>query len=414
MWKALIAGALAAAIAFAAPRPETNELRSAGNGPDFRAQFGQRLSTDEDSLRLMVIVSIPYDNLVFLRTDSGFSASFELVSTLLREKGGLVGERIRDVRVEALTYAETNSRTQNAVHSEEFLVSPGDYKVRVTLTDATETSRKSRWEDTISLATSDPALRLSDIYWIQEDTSVTAFGAPRLVESFYSTENSAHACVQLFTSGPDSIRLTWSVTEENGDTSGTDVRWVAPLKEVQTINYVLRISELPGQAYTLNMVAEGNDRREERSRKFAVRLPGVPSSITNLTDAIRQLKYIATSDEYKRLRQAEPRDRERLFRDFWKQRDPSPNSEQNELMDEYYHRVQYATENFGTNREGWETDRGRIYVTYGPPSDIERHPFEASSRPYEIWYYNDLAKRFVFVDYTGFGDYTLASPEWGY
>jgi hypothetical protein len=80
-------------------------------------------------------------------------------------------------------------------------------------------------------------------------------------------------------------------------------------------------------------------------------------------------------------------------------------------MDEYYLRVEYANENFSTNRDGWETDRGRIYVLYGEPTDIERHPFEINSKPYEVWYYDHLNRRFVFVDYTGFGDYELTWPE---
>jgi hypothetical protein len=83
-------------------------------------------------------------------------------------------------------------------------------------------------------------------------------------------------------------------------------------------------------------------------------------------------------------------------------------------MESYYGRVQYANEHFRTNHEGWDTDRGHIYILYGEPTDIERHPFEAGSYPYEVWYYSQLAKRFMFVDYTGFGDYSLVTPEWGY
>jgi GWxTD domain-containing protein len=414
MWKAILAGTLAALVAFAAEKKEGNDLRSTGNGPGFRAQIGQRLSANEDSLLLFVAVSVPYDNLVFLRTDSGFSASFELVTTLLQDGQGLVGERIRNIHVETAAYAETNSRTKNAVHAEDFLAAPGSYTIRVTMTDQTDIHHKAKWEGKITLAQTDPLLRVSDIYWVQEDTNLAQLGVPRLVESFYSSEDSAHARVQLFSKGTDPIRLQWSVLTDAGDTVRTDVSFLPTSADVNTANYVLYFHDLTAQNYVLSLDAEGNGRREVRSRKFSIRLPGVPASITDLGQAIRQLKYVATTEENKRLRQADPSDRERLFREFWQRRDPTPKTEQNELMDEYYLRVQYANENFSTNREGWETDRGRIYVIYGPPTDIERHPFEADSRPYEIWYYSQIARRFVFVDYTGFGDYTLASPEWGY
>ena len=414
MWKAIVACALAAVVVVAAPKKDANDMRSTGNGPEFRAQIGQRLSSDEDSLRLYVAVSVPYDNLVFLRSDTGFAASFELVITLSYDTAGLVTERIRNIRVETLTYVETNSRVKNAVQTDEFLVAPGDYSIRVTMTDQTETSRKSKWENKISLSQSDPLLRVSDIFWLQEDTALAMLGVPRLVESFYSSEISAHARAQLYSSGAQPIHLIWSVLDEAGEPAATDTQHAQPSPNVQTADYNVMFKDLTAQTYTLKLEADGNGRREVRERRFAVRLPGVPASITNLSDAIRQLKYISTGDENKKLRQAAPRDREQLFRDFWKRRDPSPNTEQNELLDEYYLRIQYANENFATNREGWETDRGRIYVIYGQPTDVERHPFEADSRPYEIWYYSQLAKRFVFVDYTGFGDYTLTSPEWGY
>lgn len=415
MWKLFVACTLAALTAFAQDdSKKKEESRAEGRGPQFRAQIGQRLSTHEDSLRLFVAVSVPYDNLIFLRADTGFVAIFELVTTVYRDGDGLVTERIGNVRVSSLTYAETNSRTQNAIHADEFLVAPGNYTIKVTMTNESEPKRKSKWEGKISLVASDPALRVSDIFWLQEDTALASLGMPRIVEYFYSSEDSAHARVQLFSNGTQPIRLFWLVVSEKGDTLQSDRREVKPADDVHTSDYAVRVEDLIPQSYDLRLIAEGNGKREERSRRFGVRIPGVPPSITNLEQAIRQLKYIATSEENKRLRQAIPRERQQAFRDFWKQRDPTPKTEQNELMDEYYLRVQFANENFATNREGWETDRGRIYIIYGPPTDIERHPFEPDRRPYEIWYYSHIARRFVFVDYTGFGDYTLAGPEWGY
>ena len=83
MWKALVTSTLAALIAFAADKPaEKNGLRSEGDGPEFRAQIGQRLSSEVDSLRLFVAVSVPYDHLIFLRSDTGFAATFDLVTSV--------------------------------------------------------------------------------------------------------------------------------------------------------------------------------------------------------------------------------------------------------------------------------------------------------------------------------------------
>ncbi len=60
-------------------------------------------------------------------------------------------------------------------------------------------------------------------------------------------------------------------------------------------------------------------------------------------------------------------------------------------------------------KEGWKTDRGRVYIMYGEPNEIERYPNQTQTRPYEIWSYYDLegGVRFVFGDITGFADYQL-------
>jgi hypothetical protein len=81
-------------------------------------------------------------------------------------------------------------------------------------------------------------------------------------------------------------------------------------------------------------------------------------------------------------------------------------------MEQYYARVEYANKHFSHFMEGWRTDMGMVYIMFGPPSNVERHPFDIDSKPYEVWAYYDLNYQFVFVDSTGFGDYRLITPIW--
>jgi GWxTD domain-containing protein len=106
-------------------------------------------------------------------------------------------------------------------------------------------------------------------------------------------------------------------------------------------------------------------------------------------------------------------ERIRLFREFWDRRDPSPGTRRNERMEEYYYRVAFANERYGRLRDqGWSTDRGEVFIRFGEPDFVESHPFEYDSRPYEVWYYNRVGRRFIFVDDTGGGDYRLLVPIW--
>lgn len=381
---------------------------------NFRCRSGQRLSSVADSALIFVAISIPYDNLTFVRgPQDGFAARVDASFTLIDKEGNLSAERSVIIDVFTSVFKETNSRTLNAVRSEEFFVKPGDYDVTVVLTDK-ETKRKARWSGKVSAALMDSLLSVSDLYWIESDSLNEESDVPKVIDNFSNREEPATIAIDLVSVARDTLNVTWSVSGEDGKDIATSVQRIVPNGSVQRLEYVVVMKNLPVQKYTVSFEALGFGRREAREITFNVNIPGVPASITDLGEAIRQVKYIATAEENRRLRSASVIDREQLFREFWKRRDPTPETARNELMEEYYFRVEYSDEKYSTHRPGWETDRGRIYIMYGEPSDIERHPFESGSRPYEIWYYHNLNRRFVFVDYTGFGDYTLAGPQWGY
>ena len=124
-----------------------------------------------------------------------------------------------------------------------------------------------------------------------------------------------------------------------------------------------------------------------------------------------QIRYIANRDEmgqYKNLRGVDAK-RKMLF-DFWNRRDEDLGAPGNDQKTEYFKRIDYSNQHFKTGfREGWKTDRGRVFVVYGAPDEIERHANEVDVKPYEIWYYNSIqgGVQFIFGDRSGFSDYVL-------
>ncbi len=122
--------------------------------------------------------------------------------------------------------------------------------------------------------------------------------------------------------------------------------------------------------------------------------------------------YITSRDRINELLKIEDQQKKYdRFMEFWKSKDPTPETEENELMDEYYSRVEYANEHFATYQEGWKTDMGMVFIILGPPNNVERRPFNYNSPAYEIWEYYALNRSFIFVDYTGFGDYRLINRD---
>ena len=127
--------------------------------------------------------------------------------------------------------------------------------------------------------------------------------------------------------------------------------------------------------------------------------------------------YIIADEEravYERLTTNE--EREKFIVQFWLRRDPTPGTVENEFKEEHYRRIAYANERFrmASGRSGWRTDRGHMYIVYGPPDEIENHP-KGPQTPFanEVWLYRHVEgigdTLFVtFVDRTGTGDYRLA------
>lgn len=111
--------------------------------------------------------------------------------------------------------------------------------------------------------------------------------------------------------------------------------------------------------------------------------------------------YIITDTERQAFKQLTTDDERREFvQQFWLRRDPTPATVQNEFKDEHYRRIAYANEHFSSDVPGWKTDRGRIYIRFGPPDEIDSFPSPSPAR--EVWGYRFIADhsnvRIEFVD----------------
>jgi GWxTD domain-containing protein len=136
--------------------------------------------------------------------------------------------------------------------------------------------------------------------------------------------------------------------------------------------------------------------------------------------------YIITDEErqaFKRLKTDE--ERQQFVESFWQRRDPTPDTEENEYKEEHYRRIAYANDHYASGIPGWKTDRGMIYIKYGPPDEIESHPSggtyerpyeegggETSTYPFEDWRYRYIEGigtnvMIEFVDTTMSGEYHM-------
>ena len=144
--------------------------------------------------------------------------------------------------------------------------------------------------------------------------------------------------------------------------------------------------------------------------------------------AERGRRYIITPEEVSAFKQlSNDEERDQFIENFWLRRDPTPDTPENEYKEEHYRRIAYANEHFAAGIPGWKTDRGRIYIIWGPADQIESHPTggtydrpqeegggTTTTYPWETWRYRYLEGvgqevNIEFVDPCSCGDYHSTS-----
>ncbi len=140
-----------------------------------------------------------------------------------------------------------------------------------------------------------------------------------------------------------------------------------------------------------------------------------------------EVPYIITDEERSAFLQLQTNEeREQFIEGFWQRRDPTPDTVENEFKEEHYRRIAYANERFSSGIPGWRTDRGRIYIMWGPPDSIESHsagstydrPMSEGGGQTQVYGFDDWNYHYMegigqnitieFVDPTGTGEYHIS------
>ena len=176
-----------------------------------------------------------------------------------------------------------------------------------------------------------------------------------------------------------------------------------------------RIDDLAQGDYLLMLTFGSGHGSVTDSVRFRLRWIDQPVSLSKTSYAIRSLYPIASDEAIDSLTTGNTERQTRALERFWAERDPTPGTEFNEAMAEYYRRVDYALFNFRSigQKDGAFTDRGKIYMLYGAPTEVDRS-MQPNSYPREVWTYRLsrqgrtlLSREFVFVDESRTGAYRL-------
>jgi len=419
---------------------------------------GYRLAPDQDTGYVEFYYGIWRDKLAFAQVaDSAvWQAEFEVLLVLTDTLGAPVDSLRRSMATRVATEAEARRSDVSIFDVMPLLVPPGVYGATVTVTDLVADVSGTAKVDTVRVrrfGNVGDSLLLSDVqlaYRIDfvRDT-VVARNAQKVKNGYYVEPNPAsvyapadsvlfyYAELYNLQPEPTSYRVRMWILNTAGDVlKQLDPRFAPRLGESALLTYGLSIADLaPGLRYQLAVEVDHGD-RSVAARKYFWLKQGAASPTASaevpFTDADAKfnekfLAHIATTEEMREYRALSLEGKRRFVLDFWARRDTIPSTPENEAYQEHARRFAIANERFArslTKRDdGWNTDRGRIYILYGPPDDIIYSSSSIGSLPWERWEYRQLegGVYFIFLDENNLGFFRLVhsnkqgekqDPDW--
>jgi GWxTD domain-containing protein len=357
--------------------------------------------------RVEVYFSVTNRALQFVKDGPVYEASADLSVVLMAGDSQVAGDTQR-IRLKASKYSETTSVDTVRTGVMSFPAHSGEFTLTVSLADR-DTRVKSSIEAPVRIPELNAFPALSDIRFEEPGTQGRSRVYPNVRRLYtgdfreipfyfeaYADEEDLPVSVVYRVADFEDVTVyadTVSVTKPGEEHFSRSI----PMESISNgvFNLILGIRDEAGQV------------KPVRAKPFQVRSQFFYWG-KDVESAVDILTYVAGGGFIDRFKKADPETRKKLWEEFWREKDPTPDTPRNEFYEEHIRRFEYANRHFGTHQgPGWRTDRGRIYIVYGQPDQVESTTFDVDRDTAEIWVYNRLGRRFVFVDETGFGDYRL-------
>lgn len=382
--------------------------------PYFDVVLHNQFDRNMNGYDILVLTQFVYDDLTFIKSDtSGYDASFELLIAVYDEHNNVVFNRTINKNVFVNNFDLTNNRDEKIMMKNSISLDPGTYTLLIKVLDLSTNQAASRRINLLLRNYQTEPIFISGISFLQNvvwDSNMQVIDfSPTIGNNFTAHEGLFYIYFDLYVKDISiPVDLQYILYDKKNRIEFDTTKTISVENSVTSHFYKIAKDDLKMNRYLLEINARQGEYKTKAEKNFSFFWSEVPGTNEDIDLAFEQMRYILPHDSAKKYENADLEAKQAYFTRFWKERDPNPKIAKNELKDEYFRRVNYANRNYTAfGQPGWITDRGRILIKFGFPDDIERHPFEMGTQPYEIWRYYALRKNFLFIDPTGFGDYRL-------
>jgi len=384
---------------------------------NFSIDVGGFKSSVPNKTRMDFFVQVPYTSIQFVKKDNVFYANYNITLSFTDEsKTNIIFERNWKEKIKTNDFDQTLSGENYNLSYKTYDLNPGKYFVKCIVEDSDSRAASSKEIPLVVKQITD-SLGVSDLMLVSEfvKDSTGEKIIPNVTASVTNRSNLVPLYFEIYSNKKRDVNIEYSVDDLKKNTSLKQMEHLTVNPGTNLIKHTVNNVSFSVGEYLVNAAIKDNDWKTITTieKKIYSKIHGVPLAITNLDKAVEQMVYIASPEELDYLKEGKSYD-EKLerFLNFWDKKKPSSKTIDNPILYEYFRRVDYSNKHFKGLGEGWRSDMGMIFITFGPPSSVERHPLDSNTKPYEIWDYYELNRSFVFSDQTGFGDYRLLDPDY--
>ena len=399
-------------------------------GDNFFAQTFAMPNPTMDSINILFCYSFIYDGLIFQKTANDRYFAVPNLEATFRDNDGIIRRRLlTNDTVWTDYFDETTSKTTSFSNISTFTLPLSDYRISVRLNNG-KSSRNITLESKIqgfaALTKTETILQP----FFMQPLNVNAVYFPFLSNNYipFSAKNFTVFIPVSIQKTAENVAFDYKIERKEMQERG--IRWgdfysiSGRCELIKNANFVatktnddIHISLTQDNYVTVgydfallkidvstahfspanySLSIKNNKTHQEQNFDFEVRWNDVPFSLINPDFAAEQMHLILTDSEHRRLTRGNSTEIFNNILNYWRERDPTPTTEYNEAMTEYFRRVDYAIVNFQTltQREGAKTDRGKVHILNGKPDRIENIMHERRSR--EVWIYTQLQKTYIF------------------
>lgn len=363
----------------------------------FYADIATFLGDDGQNVEEIYCV-VSNDQIKFIETDGSYRGNLRYTVRILDPDGNVAGETMTTVEVAAASLDDTQDRSVVQVLQSEVRLPPGTYTARVMLEDMNviersilsyllKRYRKGEVEAQIeSRAFEKGKVSISDIEFARSlrRTSEGAFQK----SGFEVIPNAQRRYGLLLTElpvffevydlrgngGGGDLLATYRIVNRRGAEIFTSEEPISALGTRFGSTALFDIVALNAGSYLLTLTISGSDGEVLTRSERRFDIVWSPLSWGRYEfETIGDMEFILTEEEMAAFKDLSTGEQEEFLRDFWLGIDPTPGTAVNEALEEHYRRVRFADLQFGGPTRGALTDRGRLYIKYGPPDDIQSH-----------------------------------------